>query len=80
MTQNLLPSRKNNGKGTPPPVVVAPAGHDNLSRVEPNAAKQLSLLVPQAKKMEMITYAKERGLTVTKILIRAFDDYKSRNQ
>lgn len=80
MSQELLPIPKQNKKGTPPPVeTTATANTDNLSRVDPTAIVLVNFRCPQAKKMEMVTYAKERGTSVTEVLIKAFDEYKERN-
>jgi len=79
MNQELLPNRKNGRKGSPPPAASVVGVQDNLSRLDPEDKRRVNMLISQSKKMEMFTYAKERGKSLTELLIIAFDEYKARN-
>lgn len=76
MSQNegLLPNAKK-GKGTPPQFE-APQSN-NLQRAVPSELEQVSMKIPHAKKLEMMMYAKERRMSLTELLLKAFDHVKN---
>jgi len=80
MSKELLPN-VSRGKGTPPGTVdkMVEGERDNLSRLDPSAKVRINMEITHGKKMEMWAYAKERGLSLTELLTKAFDEYKSRN-
>lgn len=76
MNKDLLP--KINKKGTPPPA--GEPESDNL-RKEPGTTKtQVNFQTTSAKKKEMDEYALSKDLYLHEVLVKAFDDYKSRNE
>jgi hypothetical protein len=76
----LLPGKKKAGTGkglapTPETFKVA-----NLDKAAPKEWEQVNLKIPADKKLEMLFYGKERGMTLTKLLLKAFDEYKANHQ
>lgn len=73
--ESLLP-KANKGKGTPPQMSAAPQTN-NLQRVAPSELDQVNMKISHEKKLEMVIYAKERRMSLTELLLAAFDHVKA---
>jgi hypothetical protein len=58
------------GKGTPPPLAKTV---ENLERPDPAGQAPLNFKVPDEFKREFKTYAAQRGISMTKVLMDGFD-------
>lgn len=76
MSKALLPKKK--AKGAPPKQ--NETKFDNLQKVAPNELEGVHMKIDADKKLEMVIYGKQRKMTLTRLLLKAYEEYKINHQ